>query len=91
VALLELRVDAVALLQLGRQTGGSGQVVSLGAVGDPDVHGGLLSEGLPRTLRAPGRARNPRPRADLDRFRWRRAPAGPTVLSIDRNLRDRFA
>ena len=42
VALLELRVDAVALLQLGRQTGGSGEVVSLGAVGDPDFHGGLL-------------------------------------------------
>ena len=42
VALLELRVDAVALLQLGRQTGGSGEVVSLGAVGDPDFHDGLL-------------------------------------------------
>ena len=47
VPLLELRVDAVALLQLSRQTGGRGQVVSLGAVGDPDVHGGLLCEGYP--------------------------------------------
>ena len=48
VALLELRVDAVALLQLGRQTGGSGEVVSLRAVGDADLHGGLLGEGLTR-------------------------------------------
>jgi hypothetical protein len=42
VALLDFGVDAVALLELGRQTGGRREVVSLGAVGDPDLHGGLL-------------------------------------------------
>ena len=48
-ALDECRVDAMCLLDLGRQTGGPWQVVSLHAVGDLHVHRILLGvrEGLP--------------------------------------------
>ncbi len=38
-ARLEFGVDAECILELSRQTGGSGEVVSLRAVGDADVHG----------------------------------------------------
>jgi hypothetical protein len=37
----DLAVDPELLLDLSRQTGGSGQVVSDAAVVDPDVHGSL--------------------------------------------------
>ena len=43
VARLERGGDAVLVLDRGLQTGGLGQVVSLGAVGDLDVHQFLLS------------------------------------------------
>jgi len=41
---LEGAIDAVPVLQLGRQTGGHGKVPSLGAVDDSDVHGGPPGE-----------------------------------------------
>lgn len=40
----ELGFDVVCFLDRGRQTGGLGEVVSLGAVGDADLHGRGASE-----------------------------------------------
>jgi hypothetical protein len=83
---LEPGLDVVALLQLGRQTGGSREVVSLGAVGDQDLHGDSLVR-VVFTLPSGPRGRNPRRRRGMVRFRWRGAATGPTVGANGRNLR----
>jgi hypothetical protein len=65
---LELGVDAEVLLEIGRQTGGAGKIVSLRAIGDPNVHassafppvgaarpGGVAGGGARRAARRRGR------------------------------------
>src|SRR6185295_16689308 len=51
-AFVQVSDDAVLVLDGGLQTGGLGQIVSLAAVGDPDVHPILLCVRLPRMIRS---------------------------------------
>ena len=50
VALFEAGGDAELFLDGGLQTGGLGEVVSLSAVGDPDLHPTLLVSWVSRTI-----------------------------------------
>ena len=51
-AFVQISDDAVFVLDRGLQTGGLREIVSLAAVGDPDVHPILLCVRLPRMIRS---------------------------------------